>query len=230
MHFIPAKAAALAAALCLSGAALAAEALDERIPELDEYKLIDPGQYQVVDGDDAYRYGGRPAVSAAVEAPIVPTPPMAAVVISEAPAAIPFPARATRYERMIEASARAYGLEPDLVHAVIAAESAYDPLALSPKGAQGLMQLMPATALRYAISDLQQPRQNIAAGTRHLRYLMNMFQDDLRLVLAAYNAGEQAVRKYADQVPPYPETQAYVKRVLAFYRSRVAVRDKLLAK
>ena len=115
----------------------------------------------------------------------------------------------------IESAARDAGVDPALVHAVVAVESAYRPGAISPKGAVGLMQVMPATALRYGVRNPVDVAENLRAGTRHLRMLMQMFGDRLDLVLAAYNAGEGAVRKYGDAIPPYPETRNYVPSVLA---------------
>ena len=109
------------------------------------------------------------------------------------------------------AAARRHGLDPDLVLAVIAVESAFRPDAVSPKGAQGLMQLMPPTARGLGVTDSFDPRQNIEAGVRYLKYLQDMYKDD-RLALAAYNAGPAAVQKYK-WIPPYPETQDYVNRV-----------------
>ena len=123
-----------------------------------------------------------------------------------------------RFGGNIEAAARDHQLPLALVHAVITAESAYDPNAVSRAGAVGLMQLMPATAARYGVSDRRDPVANIAGGTRYLRDLLGMFNNDVRLAVAAYNAGENAVISYGRQVPPYAETQAYVKAVLQYYR------------
>jgi len=119
---------------------------------------------------------------------------------------------------LIEAAAQASQLEPALIHAVIAAESGYNPSALSPKGAVGLMQLMPQTAKRYSVTNPLDPLQNIQGGARYLRDLLRMFNNDLKLALAAYNAGENAVMKYGNRIPPFPETLAYVPRVLSYYR------------
>ena len=116
-----------------------------------------------------------------------------------------------RYDPLIQSLSLAHGVAPSLVHAVIAVESSYQPRARSPKGAMGLMQLMPATARQYAVRDPYDPAANIDAGTRHLRSLLDRFP--LSLALAAYNAGETAVRRFAG-VPPFPETQAYVARIL----------------
>ena len=123
-----------------------------------------------------------------------------------------------RYSNMIEKAARRANLKPALLHAVVRAESAYDPMALSKKGARGLMQLMPETADRYGVSDSWDPEQNLAGGASYLRDLLDMFDQDLKLAVAAYNAGENAVKKYGNQIPPYPETQQYVRKVVTFYR------------
>jgi soluble lytic murein transglycosylase-like protein len=104
-----------------------------------------------------------------------------------------------------------------LIHAVISAESAYNPLARSTKGARGLMQLIPETGARYGATNLLDPKQNIDAGTRYLKDLMAMFGNDLKLAIAAYNAGEGAVQRYG-AIPPYAETRSYVPKVLAYYK------------
>ncbi len=122
-----------------------------------------------------------------------------------------------KYTPIIEAAAIKHKIDPKLVHAVIYAESAYDAKAISSAGAVGLMQLMPATARQYGAEDRQDPKQNIFAGTRYLKYLLGLFNNDLALSVAAYNAGENAVKKYHNQIPPYSETQKYVKKVLQLY-------------
>ena len=135
-----------------------------------------------------------------------------------------------RFEPLVARYARQHGVDLALVKAVIAAESAYEPEAVSPKGALGLMQVIPATAERYGVADdrrrtvaqkLFDPAINLSVGTRYLRDLLAMFAGDVALALAAYNAGENTVLRYDRQVPPYPETQEYVKLVQqfhAFYR------------
>ena len=125
----------------------------------------------------------------------------------------------SRLVPLINDAARAHGLDPKLVHAVIRAESGYNANAVSSKGAVGLMQLIPATAQRYGVHDSYDPTQNIQGGTRYLRDLMKMFNGNLELAIAGYNAGENAVIRAGNRVPPYPETQAYVPKVLSFYRS-----------
>lgn len=130
--------------------------------------------------------------------------------------------RRKRLTPLIESAAKASQVRPELVHAVVRAESAYRSDAVSGKGARGLMQLMPATAERFGVRDIHDPQQNLRGGTRYLRELLQMFDYDLRLALAAYNAGENAVINYGNRVPPYPETRNYVERVLAFYKQNRA--------
>jgi soluble lytic murein transglycosylase-like protein len=121
-----------------------------------------------------------------------------------------------RYVGLVDAAARQHRLIPELLHAVIRTESAYNASAVSSAGAIGLMQLMPGTAARYNVNDIWDPRENLRGGAAYLRDLLEMFDQDLRLALAAYNAGENAVIKYGRQIPPYPETQQYVRKVLQF--------------
>ena len=115
---------------------------------------------------------------------------------------------------MIGGISLAYDIEARLIHAIIEVESAYDPNAVLKTGALGLMQLMPMTAERFGVRDPLDAGANIEAGVQYLKILNDEFQD-LELVLAAYNAGEQAVRLYDNRVPPYPETRAHIERVLA---------------
>lgn len=122
-----------------------------------------------------------------------------------------------QFSPLINSVAQKHRLDPKLLHAVIRVESAYDPKAISHKGAVGLMQLMPETAKRYGVTDLRDPNQNLEGGARYLRDLLGMFNSDLRLALAGYNAGENAVIRHNHKIPPYPETQDYVKRVLDLY-------------
>lgn len=121
-----------------------------------------------------------------------------------------------QYGKLVNEAARLYHVSARLLHAVIMAESSYRADAVSPAGAAGLMQLMPQTAARYGVADPFDPAANIAAGARHLGWLLSLFDDDVSLALAAYNAGEGAVVRHGG-VPPYPETQRYVARVLELY-------------
>jgi len=120
-----------------------------------------------------------------------------------------------RIRAIVEEKSRQHGLDPLLVHSVIRAESNYNPYAISPKGAEGLMQLIPSTARQYGVRNAFDPEQNIEGGIRYLKYLQSLFTDE-RLVLAAYNAGEGAVAKYG-WIPPYAETQDYVYKVGRYY-------------
>jgi len=127
---------------------------------------------------------------------------------------------------LIETAAVAHKLRPELVHAVVRAESAYRADAKSHKGAVGLMQLMPATAQRYGVVDRRDPAQNLRGGSEYLRDLLEMFDNDLQLALAAYNAGENAVIRYGNKIPPYNETQGYVRKVIRFYNDMIG-RDQI---
>ncbi len=125
--------------------------------------------------------------------------------------------RRKKVEPIIARVAKEHKLDPKLLHAIIRAESAYNHLAISRAGAVGLMQLMPATAKRYGVTDRRDPAQSIQGGARYLKTLVAEF-DTQDLAIAAYNAGEGAVRKYGNTIPPYKETRTYVKRVLANYK------------
>jgi soluble lytic murein transglycosylase-like protein len=131
--------------------------------------------------------------------------------------AAPPPLRSAAYSHIIDGAALANRLEPALVTAVILAESGGDPQALSKRGAGGLMQLMPATARRYGVSNVFDPEQNIRAGSQYLHDLGERYQNDLELMLAAYNAGPEAVDRQGGRIPPFKETLEYVPRVLQIY-------------
>lgn len=143
-----------------------------------------------------------------------PTPAPASVHPPRTVADRSIEARRARYERLIAAYALRYGLTPELLHAVIRTESGYNDAAVSRAGAQGLMQLMPGTAARYGVKDSFNPVENVRGGAAYLRDLLDMFGQDLRLALAGYNAGENAVVRYGNRIPPYAETQGYVRTVL----------------
>jgi soluble lytic murein transglycosylase-like protein len=130
--------------------------------------------------------------------------------------------RRDRLAPLIERAAADSRLRPALIHAVVRAESAYRADAVSSKGAVGLMQLMPATAERYGVVDRYDPAQNLQGGSAYLSDLLEMFDNDLQLALAAYNAGENAVIRFGNQIPPYQETQGYVRKVIGFYNDLTA--------
>ena len=120
-------------------------------------------------------------------------------------------------EEAVSHYAKEYRLSPALLLAIIKAESGFNPTAISKAGAVGLMQLIPETAIRHGVRNLYNTRDNIAGGARHMRYLLDRFHGNVRLALAAYNAGERKVDRYR-QIPPYKETRSYVKKVMGFYR------------
>ena len=125
----------------------------------------------------------------------------------------PLNKRAAQYQSLIEEHASLNSVSIDLVRALIQAESAFNPRAVSPKGALGLMQLMPATAAEFGVTDVFNPAQNVRAGVKYLKQLLDTYEGRVELALAAYNAGPGAVKKYGGKVPPYRETQNYVSRI-----------------
>lgn len=127
-------------------------------------------------------------------------------------------ARAAQYDAIIEGAAARTALEANLLRAVIVVESGFNSRAVSPRGAVGLMQVMPATASRFGGGNLYDPRENVQAGASYLKFLMDKFGHNVQLVLAAYNAGEDAVARNGGRIPPFAETMAYVPKVLKVYR------------
>ena len=167
------------------------------------------------------RSGGEiicePSVVGRIEPDEVPYPEPE-VAVAAAPVAAPNPPDpvwSSAYADIIDQVAARHGVNAKLVNAVIQVESAYQERARSPKGAMGLMQLMPATARQFAVADPYEARSNIEGGTQYLKSLLDQFE--LPLALAAYNAGEAAVRRFGG-IPPYPETREYVSRVLKNFR------------
>ncbi len=120
-------------------------------------------------------------------------------------------------EEAVDRYAREYRLSPALLLAMMKAESSFDPTVISKAGAVGLMQLIPETAIRHGVRNLYDTRDNIGGGAKHIRYLLDRFHGNIRLALAAYNAGEKKVDRYR-QIPPFKETQSYVKKVMGYYR------------
>lgn len=131
-----------------------------------------------------------------------------------------------KYDGIVRTMAQKYDLPPDLIHSIIRAESNYDDRAVSPKGAMGLMQLMAETAKVYGVKNPFDPRENIMGGVRYLKDLIKLFNRNTGLVLAAYNAGQEAVKKYGG-IPPYPETKDYIKKVMQSY-NRPIIKKKTI--
>jgi len=151
---------------------------------------------------------------------VVPVPSASTPAVLSKPAATP---ASPQLQEVVEQTAKRYELDPLLVHSVIQVESNYNQFALSSKGAQGLMQLIPSTARRFGVSNPWDVQQNVEGGVRYLKYLAGLFPNDLQLTIAAYNAGEAAVMKHGNTVPPYRETLDYVNKVGARYgKARLA--------
>ena len=152
-------------------------------------------------------------LQARVEAPAVAEPEPQSAQLQ-----IPTDAEMRRYAAIIRGACRANGVEGELVHAIIWAESSFNPNAVSPAGASGLMQLMPETARSYGVRDVFDPEENIRAGVKIMGRLLAQFDGDVELALAAYNAGPNAVIRAGNRIPPHPETEAYVPKVMDYYR------------
>ncbi|HSO39184.1 MAG TPA: lytic transglycosylase domain-containing protein [Labilithrix sp.] len=190
--------------------------------------------YQWTDADGVVHFTNRPTGNPAAKVYLKGAPPSAGGAGSTAvrPGVTPFapqdrdPARYTRYDEHIRQAAALYQIPESLVRAVIKVESDYDPRAVSYAGARGLMQLMPETADRMQVKDINDPRENIFGGVRYLRVLANMFNGDLDLTVAGYNAGEGAVVQYGG-IPPYAQTKDYVVKVTQFYRRYRTIPDVL---
>jgi hypothetical protein len=133
--------------------------------------------------------------------------------------------RARRYDDLIDEHCRTQGVRPDLVRAVMQVESGFNPMARSPKGAMGLMQLMPATARQYGVDDPYNAAENVRGGVAYLRELLDRYQNKEELALAAYNAGPAAVDRHGQSIPPYRETRNYVAQIHQMAGSRIELRD-----
>lgn len=187
---------------------------------LVKHTVVAPRVRSVVRADSHGRLVRTIVVTPRVIQPRVIDTQSAAANASSAPASATVP-------ELVEATARKYDVDPLLVHSVIAVESGYNPYAVSPKGAQGLMQLMPGTARRFGVSNTFDPAENIEGGVRYLKYLSTLFPNDTRLAVAAYNAGEGAVWKYNYQIPPYAETEQYVYKVAKKYGQAKKAAEKM---
>lgn len=173
----------------------------------------DAGIYAFVDDHGAINLSNEPD-DARYQVLVAPAPsdPTGSAVVSQDNGAW------LQYRDLIQKSAARFQLDPALLRAVINAESGYNPNAVSRRGAGGLMQLMPTTARRLGVANVFDPAENVVGGARYLVELLKLFDNDLQLALAAYNAGEGAVLKYGRRIPPYRETTEYVSKVVAFYR------------
>ncbi len=123
----------------------------------------------------------------------------------------------TPFHEIILAAGERYGVDPDLIHCVIAVESNFNPTAISRRNARGLMQLLPSTASRMGVKNIFDPKENVDGGTRYLRTMLTRYHNDVTLALAAYNAGPEKVEQYGNRVPPYQETQQYIERIARGY-------------
>jgi len=164
---------------------------------------------------DIYRYTDSEGVIHLTNVPTDNGAPYV-LVMRERRVLLKLPGKISDYESIINQTSEKYDVDSTLVKAVIRAESNFNHKAVSPVGARGLMQLMPTTAASLNVADSFHPESNIDGGVRYLRYLSNLFKGNLPLVLAAYNAGENAVIRYNNSIPPYRETRTYVKRVLHY--------------
>jgi soluble lytic murein transglycosylase-like protein len=159
-----------------------------------------------------------------IAAPAPPAPPIAATPAAAAPmTAAPDAQRAAQFKPLIQKVAQETSMSPLLLHAVIAVESGYDAKAVSRKGAQGLMQLMPKTAQRFGVRNVFDPTENIRGGALYLKWLLDYFDGDLKLALAGYNAGEQEVVRAGYKIPAIKETRDYVPKVLARLKQPLAI-------
>jgi soluble lytic murein transglycosylase-like protein len=197
------------AALLLSLAVLTAPALRA------EYVVLRSGQRLTVTGyqliEDKYRFQMKSGfVEVAADDVVAIEPEDAFTPVTAKPVVAP------PYRELVEASAAHYGVDADLITSVIAVESNFDPKAVSRKNARGLMQLLPETAARFGVKNIEDPQENIDAGTQYLRELLERYKYDLVLTLAAYNAGPERVQQYG-RVPPFAETISYVRRVKRGY-------------
>jgi soluble lytic murein transglycosylase-like protein len=212
----------MACSLACGGAGAQAErsvpySLVAQVPRVQPTLMVRPAASAPID------LSSRPRAPVFIAAPVpLPTRPLPQ---SSAPVAAAVtavravrPTTETLVDRAIRSASQRHGVDEALIRAVIHVESRFDPNAVSHKGATGLMQLMPATARRFGVRDARDPVQNIHGGTHYLRVLLDLFDGDLKLALAGYNAGEGAVLKYKRRVPPYEETREYVQLVTQRYR------------
>ncbi|MDR2386307.1 MAG: lytic transglycosylase domain-containing protein [Deltaproteobacteria bacterium] len=152
---------------------------------------------------------------------LAPNPYLLAQVKDQASQKPVFDKKSTRFDEMIEKAAREHRISPALVKAVIQAESRFDTRAVSAQGAVGLMQILPSTARSMGVSSPQEPYNNITAGVRYLKMLLEEFGNDEYLALAAYNCGPDTIKRYGGQMPPFSETRSFVRQVMSYYQSHI---------
>lgn len=183
--------------LCIFSKVACSE-IDFNIPNSDQFRLSKTSSSQdyKLKTDDSYQLNKSPLTNKK---------------ISDINKKLPF-------DKEVLSAAQETQMEPALIHAIMTVESNYNLHAKSKRGAYGLMQLMPETARRFKVLDRRDPKQNILAGAKYLRELLNLYKGDLKLAIAAYNAGPAAVQKYSGKIPPYKETMEYVPKVMKYYR------------
>ena len=165
----------------------------------------------------AAAWAGRLPPAAAEAIALTPQPALLDDLRSRVRTQVAFSSAANKYDSLIKAAARKHQVSPLLIKAVIQAESRFDPSAVSHKGAVGLMQVMPFTGRAQGVHNLLDPKLNLEAGVRHLKKLLEIFDDDEILALAAYNCGTEAMKRFNNEIPPFPETRTYVNRVMTYY-------------
>jgi soluble lytic murein transglycosylase-like protein len=160
---------------------------------------------------------GREELASTVKPMVLTYDPLAMTAINTSPALRGFTTGNAQVDGYLMDAGTRNGIDPLLLYSIMHQESSFKSRAISPKGARGLMQLMPGTAARYGVTNIFDPRQNIEGGARYVRFLLDRFDGDVNLTLAGYNAGEGAVEKYGRRIPPYAETQEYVRRISRRY-------------
>src|SRR5215831_11493119 len=221
----------IAAALLLSAVSAFAQRTDYSIDNFDFRNAVKAVEPAAEAPKPAARKAGRSrakTISAPIinSSPVIPSAPLVSPTVmtsgltgdSAAPNALRgYTTGSSEIDGYLIQSGKSNGVDPLLLYSVMHQESSFKSRAISPKGARGLMQLMPGTAMRYGVTNIFDPRQNIEGGARYLRFLLDHFDGDVNLALAGYNAGEGAVEKYGWRIPPYAETQEYVRRISRRY-------------
>jgi len=224
MKYVP----PIVAALLLSAVTAFAQRTDYSIDNFDfrnGVKAVEPVVEAPKPLNGKTRSRSKPAYGSKTNpAPSIPAAPLVSPTVLSLNASAANPSELRGYttgssevDGYLIQSGKSNGVDPLLLYSVMHQESSFKSRAISPKGARGLMQLMPGTAMRFGVTNIFDARQNIEGGARYLRFLLDRFDGDVRLALAGYNAGEGAVEKYGWQIPPYAETQEYVRRISRRY-------------